>query len=514
MRVWIAAVLAALALPAAAPAGTVFLLDGRGWGHGVGMSQWGAEGFARHGYAYQRILTHYYPHTTLSTVAPRPVRVLLLEGRPSVRIGSSAPFLVVDARGRKLHLPARSVVVGRGFTLQHRHLAQPLRFEPGAQPLQVDFAAYRGDVVLKAKPGGLMAVNVLPLDRYLRGVVPWEAPKGWHGATYAAQAVAARSYTLATLHPGQDFDLYPDQRSQMYGGIQAERPETDLAVGATAGRVLTWRGTIVPAFYFSTSGGRTSSLHDAWPRAHQVPYLVSVPDPYDYISPHHLWPTSVLSAARIGRALGLRGVRDAIVIQNSSGRAKAVRVLSASGWKQFAGQVIRTKFKLGSTDFELRAMTLDSPPARSLYGAHVHVRGWVRGLGLARLQELTDQGWQTVAHLHPAANGHFGVSVHATRSTQLRLAYNDLAGDAVELHVSPRLQLRAQGTKLRARVSPRLPLLVQRLTRNRWTPVARGTGTFDRSLRPGSYRVAVLGSPAYASAISAPVGLRARVLSR
>jgi stage II sporulation protein D len=142
-----------------------------------------------------------------------------------------------------------------------------------------------------------MAVNVLPLDRYLRGVVPWEAPKGWSEQTYEAQAVAARSYTLATLKPGEDFDLYPDARSQMYGGVAAERTETNLAIGATAGQVLVWRDRIVPGYYFSSSGGRTSSVHDAWPKAHQVPYLVSVSDPYDYISPHHVWPTQVLSAA-------------------------------------------------------------------------------------------------------------------------------------------------------------------------------------------------------------------------
>jgi stage II sporulation protein D len=61
MRVWIAVAVAAFAIPATASAGTVFLLDGRGWGHGVGMSQWGAEGYARHGYDYKRILAHYYP---------------------------------------------------------------------------------------------------------------------------------------------------------------------------------------------------------------------------------------------------------------------------------------------------------------------------------------------------------------------------------------------------------------------------------------------------------------------
>src|SRR3954453_20562691 len=117
MRVWIAAALAALALPASGAAGTVFLLDGRGWGHGVGMSQWGAEGYARHGFGYRQILAHYYPHTTLAAGSPRPVRVLLSQARDTVRVGSAAPFVVVDARGGKLHLPARSVVVNRKFTL-------------------------------------------------------------------------------------------------------------------------------------------------------------------------------------------------------------------------------------------------------------------------------------------------------------------------------------------------------------------------------------------------------------
>jgi stage II sporulation protein D len=119
MRIWVAAVLLALVLPAASSAGTVFLLDGRGWGHGVGMSQWGAEGYARHGSDFRRILAHYYPYTHLGTASPRTVRVLLLPAADKVRVGSSAPFLVVDARGRRLHLPARAVVVDRRLTLRH-----------------------------------------------------------------------------------------------------------------------------------------------------------------------------------------------------------------------------------------------------------------------------------------------------------------------------------------------------------------------------------------------------------
>lgn len=505
------AVALALAAPLTASAGTVFLLDGRGWGHGVGMSQWGAEGYARHGYGYQQILAHYYPHTHIGIAQPRQVRVLLQQNETDVRIGSAAPFVVVDARGRKLHLPARSVVVDHRFVLQHHRLAQPLTFEPGAQPLQFDFDGYRGNIVVKAKPGGLMAVNVLPLDRYLRGVVPWEAPAGWHTATYEAQAVAARSYTLATLHPNADFDLYPDQRSQMYGGIRAERPETNLAIGATAGQVLVWRDTIIPAYYFSSSGGKTSSIHDEWPKAKQVPYLVSVNDPYDYIAPHHVWPIQVLTDTQVEAALGVSDVRDMRVLLNSSGRARAVRVLAGHRWCSFSGQLIRQKFSLGSTDFEIDAMRIDALPPRTLFGSHVRVTGFLRGLGRARLQEETPSGWRTVRAIRPAADGHFVLSLPARRSTDLRLAYNSVAGDAEELRVEPRLAVSAVDGKLRALVSPYLPLRVERLTARAWRPVARSVGSFDRRLRPGSYRVAVAGGAAYASAVTRPVSLRMSV---
>ena len=506
MRVWIAVAAAALAIPATASAGTVFLLDGRGWGHGVGMSQWGAEGYARHGFDYKRILAHYYPQTHIGIAQPREVRVLLVQGQPSVRIGSSAPFMVVDTRGRKLHLPARAVVIDKRFMLQHVRLKQPLRFVAGASPIEVDLAAYRGDVVVKAKPDGLMAINVLPLDRYLRGVVPWEAPKGWHEQTYEAQAVAARSYTLATLKPGEDFDLYPDARSQMYGGVAAERTETNLAIGATAGQVLVWRDRIVPGYYFSSSGGRTSSVHDAWPRASQVPYLVSVSDPYDYISPHHVWPAQVLSEAKVASVLGVSGVRDIQVLRNSSGRARAVRVLTTHGWRVFPGATVLTKFHLGSMDFDLHAMEIDDP-GRALFGQTVRVTGFVRGLGKARLQELTEVGWVTVRHVRVSPTGRFVLALRAMQTTEFRLAYNGLAGDPVGLQVAPQVLVSADGARFRARVRPALPLQVERLTNRQWRTVASARGIFDRSLRPGSYRVTVRGSSRYAGETSAPVAV-------
>jgi hypothetical protein len=321
-----------------------------------------------------------------------------------------------------------------------------------------------------------------------------------------AQAVASRSYTLATLHPGQDFDLFADTRSQVYEGISGETSETNLAIGATAGQVLTWNSVIITAYYFSTSGGRTSSIHDAWPKATQVPYLVSVPDPYDYISPHHVWPTTMLSPAQIGRALGLRDVRDAVVVNNSSGRAAGVRVLAASGWRSFPASLVIRKFKLGSNDFELRAMSLDDPGVAQ-FGSVAQLHGWVRGLGLARVQERTANGWETVAHIHPTPGGRFAVSLRASHSAQLRLAYNSLAGDNVELSVAPRVSLTSENGVLNVAVTPRLPFLVERLSREAWRSVATVNGAFRRAVTPGSYRVRVLGGLNYESTTSAPIGV-------
>src|SRR5688572_11780790 len=91
--------------PRGAPAGPkpgepVFVITGRGWGHGVGMSQWGAHGFARRGMSYERILTHYYRGTTLGRAPVTKVRVLLAAGKRKLTIASAAPFRVRETSGK------------------------------------------------------------------------------------------------------------------------------------------------------------------------------------------------------------------------------------------------------------------------------------------------------------------------------------------------------------------------------------------------------------------------------
>src|SRR5437660_2659069 len=97
---------------ASARAGTALIVTGHGWGHGVGMSQWGAYGYALHGWKYGRILAHYYPGTKIGRVGELHVRVLLRQGASSVTVGCATPMVVTDGRRLTRKLPAGTYGVG------------------------------------------------------------------------------------------------------------------------------------------------------------------------------------------------------------------------------------------------------------------------------------------------------------------------------------------------------------------------------------------------------------------
>ena len=432
MRRLLVILLLGLACAAPAGAGTTFLVDGRGWGHGIGMSQYGARGFAESGWGYERILKHFYRGTEVRAVAPRQVRVLLAEGRPALTISSTKPFKVVDARGkvRKLKPGKQKLVAGK---LAAARL--PLRYVPGASPLQLDGAAYRGTLVVHRIDGKLTVVNRLPLDRYLRGVVPWEMPDDWHAEALRAQSVVARSYALATLKPGRLYDLYADTRSQVYGGIEAESDSTNRAIGSTAGRVVWWKGRVATTFYHSTSGGRTVAIEEAWPRATPVPYLVSVADPHDVLSKHHRWGPVRLTPAGVGKRLGVPGVRDVRVSRGPSGRVTNVTLaLRGGGSKSVDPTAFRRALDLRSTWFSVRVLHLELPAGRALAAARrpVVLTGFVRGLGKVRLEQQVRGGaWTTVEPVRARPDGRFSVDVDPRMTTSYRLATPAGAGAVV-----------------------------------------------------------------------------------
>src|SRR5204862_3424672 len=109
---------------------------------------------------------------------------------------------------------------------------------------------YRGVMELRPNGGGVMAINVVPLDAYVQGVIPGEMPSTWRPEALKSQAVAARSYALATDRGGSLFDQYSDTRSQVYLGMDSEQRSTNAAARATAGQVVLYRGRVATAYYF------------------------------------------------------------------------------------------------------------------------------------------------------------------------------------------------------------------------------------------------------------------------
>jgi stage II sporulation protein D len=361
--------------PVGACAALSFVFSGRGWGHGIGLSQYGAEGFALHGWGYRRILRHYYPGTSLARLPGRTVRVLITEGKRRVAVSSRKSFRVRDTAGREWTLSPRRIVFSRRVLIRVNGKKTPLRLpvtvEPGASPLAVDGAPYRGSLTVSRVRGTLTVVNRLDLELYLRGVVPWEMPWRWDRAALAAQAVAARSYAVSRLDSGTMFDLYADTRDQMYGGLRAEHPTTNRAVGRTAGLVLVWGGHTIRAYYSSTSGGRTEAVAG-------VPYLQSVPDPYDSLSPHHRWGPVRVSSRRLGRLLGVPPPTKVRVVRNGSGRVSDVFVRWADGSRWIAGSTFQSRLDLRSTWFWVGSSETEpngkaARPSRPRPGLH----GWV-----------------------------------------------------------------------------------------------------------------------------------------
>ena len=319
---------------AAAPgADTMVNVVGRAFGHGIGMSQWGAYGYAtKTSLTYKQILRHYYNGISFGTTPDRSIRVLLQRAMGAAHVTAATSYTVrgVNASGASV---TRSVGGGSVTTvtwdktlLKFRltdgariwRWSGPLTFLAGTTKLRSVDAnqngsageRYRGTLMVRHESDGLMVVNTLPLERYLYGVVPREMPASWPATALKVQAVAARTYALATLNTGQPFDVYCTTRSQVYDGFDGsggEQPGSTAAVQATAGVIATYGGTPITAYFFSTSGGMTESIENAWPGASPVPYLVGVSDPHEPAAGYHsAWPENPIrrTAAQVTADLG------------------------------------------------------------------------------------------------------------------------------------------------------------------------------------------------------------------
>jgi stage II sporulation protein D len=386
----LALVLAALALPPAAPAlagPDGFTFYGGGWGHGLGLSQWGAYGLARQGWGAARILTHFYQGTrvTQAQSVPATLRIGLVQGQQRVHLEAQAGPVDLRLAGRKADDTIATIPEGETWTVRQvdgkyriRDAAGDPVGDPVGGPNTNLYAVYvpNGARVRIPEAGHTYArgwiefnlygcssacairlIAVVPTEQYLYGL--GEVPSSWPVAALKAQAIAARSYALSKVadkgqhRPVCNCALYASSYDQVYVGWDKEAA-TDgdrwvSAVDATAGQVVTYQGEVIQAFYMSSSGGYTEDNENVWGGT-PIPYLRGVCDPGDYTpaNPNAVW-TASLSASEVTQRLSLgigtvTGFTD--VERSRSGRILSVTVQGESGAVRVTGSLLQARLGL------------------------------------------------------------------------------------------------------------------------------------------------------------------------
>jgi stage II sporulation protein D len=496
---------------------SVLVVTGHGWGHGLGMSQWGAYGYARHGFAYNRILAHYYPKTTLAHAAGRTLRVLVAQGK-SVTLGATGGWSAIDATGTRVPLDPGTVDLGPALTLaSHPELSPPFSFTSPA-PLTVDGKAYRGKLVVSSDGKLVSVIDYVGLEPYLKGVVPAEMPSDWPAAALAAQAVAARSYALANLVKAGPFDLYGDSRSQVYGGVAVEADATDAAVDATSGMVLQYDGKVADTLFHSSSGGRTASALEATGVA--VPYLVSVADPYDALSPVHDWGPLLLDAAKVQKELKLQApIAGLTATAGASGRVRSLQVATDDDASaSFTGNQVRFALGLRSTWFQPAFLSLRAGVRTVAYGKAATLVGTADGATGVTLEAKPSSAvsWAPAGAPVPSPDGTFSLSVKPRLATSYRLAYGSVRVGLATVSVAARVTAAASASGITGAAKPAAAgAQVQLLQRSSgaWVVAsatvtdAAGAFSFVGSPAAGTYRVRVSPGHGLAPGLSAPLAV-------
>jgi SpoIID/LytB domain protein len=443
---------------------------------------------------------------------------VLLAQKKKVKLAATSAWNVVDATGTKTPLDPGELVLGPKLVLGGQALLPPLTFT-GKDPLAVDGKPYRGRLVvstLNAKK--VQVVDVVALENYLKGVVPAEMPFDWMSEALKAQAVAARSYALANLTKNRDFDLYGDTRDQVYGGIGAEQPSSTAAIVATKAQVVLYNGKVADTLFFSTSGGRTASSLEATGVA--VPYLVSVPDPYDSMSPVHDWGPVLYDGTKVAAQLKLPGsLSDLLSVTGSSGRAKTVTGVGADGVQAtVTGAQFRSLLELRSTWFTSALFSLLPASKTMTYGGALTLTGFAKGTDTAALESKAPGGdWTPAGELILGADGAFSTIVKPAAGTQYRIASDLIRAALSKIAVAPRVDAQLATTGLSGTEKPAAAGAAVQLQKQDgavWSTIsstvtdATGAFTFVGTLQPGTYRVRCAPgkglTPGFSAAVEAP----------
>lgn len=374
------------AIPAAAddvvtPPDQQVVINGAGWGHGKGMSQYGAYGAAKAGLTYDQIVAFYYTDTTLGDLPDgNTMRVwITADSDSALHFRPVSGQIVTDSAGKKVTLPTSSKYTkwrvsrkGSQRVLYYRNTSgKYVKYSNKLSPTRTWYVSnpntgtvklampdgstrsYPGKLALRFKSGKAITVNYLSMETYLRSVVPAEMPASWASEALKAQSVAARTYAAkerSAKPKGYVYDICDTSACQVYKDVSYRYPTTDAAIAATANKVVLYQGNLALTQFSSSNGGWAAGYAG-------VPYLAAKQDPYD---PVRAWSVT-LSAAAIQKAYPTIGTFTSIQVTeradvgpyDGKGRVSKVVITGASGSVTVSGGSFKSKFGLKETLFSL-----------------------------------------------------------------------------------------------------------------------------------------------------------------
>ena len=457
--------------PPAAAQSASFTFEGGGWGHGVGMSQYGAYGRAAAGHTYDQILGAYYSGTTVETVAqPADIRVHLAtvpDVTLTTPVGMTLSIDGVAVTAAPVGSPVNIATTGAGFAIdaggplcpaggctgQVLRIALSTSSPVGVSATGRRYARGHLDLVQAGDGRFHLIVGGLSMQDYLLGLA--EMPQSWPMEALRAQAVAGRSYAHDTISRRRaggpiGWDLVATTGDQVYAGYDQETTPTGGrwidAVTSTADRVVSYGGTVVQAFYSSSNGGHSED--SGYVFATSYPYLAPVADPYDdHQNPYATW-TRTYTADELTRWTGAQA-------DTAVGTVTAVTISGSIGT---SGRIDRATVTLAGSD---GTETVSGKRFRAVVNAGVSADGGgrdrqllstnIRPVGFLTLEPLSPTG-----HLDAVAQAGDGSGDIAL--TGWALDGNTAAAIPVHVYVDGRLAGAAEASRPRPGVASLFPL--------------------------------------------------------
>ena len=371
--------------PVPVPSSKTFTIAGRGWGHGRGMSQYGALAAAQTGETWREILSFYYSGTQLAPVSNSTITVGLLGNvGNTARLAGRSGLTATDGAGQTVSLPTTS---SGAAILAWRIVANTSSSNGNAVDLQLQTSSgtstYKsstsghwqisasdgnltvlpssgtsGTQVIGALIGDRSGSSMIPvlstsLENYVRQVVPWESPGNWPVDALAAQAVAARSYgEWYREHPRtSQYDICDTTSCQVFGGISGESTNSAQAVSLTAHIAIKFQGAVVRSEFGSSNGGAIAGS--------TLPQQAKL-DVFERSTPWWLntWQTTV-SASTLQSIWPSVGTVTSLTVTSRDGngmwggRVTGMRLTGTNGSVTFSGYTFQYYLGLRSTYFNV-----------------------------------------------------------------------------------------------------------------------------------------------------------------